>query len=233
MCCAMSTSLRKRDDIEKYVAFLTRRGRVVLAATALAMVAALVGIFRLEIQTEFDVFMPPESQFLEAMNQTSESFGDSGQLLVLTEIGRTEAGPDVDLLKGLPEIAGDLSEIDGVQSAQSPIPPSLSGLSGQEFNDALEQLQVLTGGGSIPIYVVFPAERELDPELAGAILRLQDLTGAAEDSWMVSSRRTERVAPYSSSRIWTVRPFRSFKISPRRSRTRPAFSSSRLVQPSS
>ena len=29
-------------------------------------------------------------------------------------------------------------------------------------------------GGSIPIYVVFPAERELDPELANAVLRLQD-----------------------------------------------------------
>ena len=28
-------------------------------------------------------------------------------------------------------------------------------------------------GGSIPVYVVFPAEQELDPEIANAVLRLQ------------------------------------------------------------
>ena len=31
-------------------------------------------------------------------------------------------------------------------------------------------------GGSIPIYVVFPAEKEMDPDLANAVLRLQDLS---------------------------------------------------------
>ena len=74
-------------NIQRYTDFLTRRGRLVLAATVLAMAAALVGIFRMEIQTEFSVFMPTESPFLEAMEQTSEAFGDSAQLLVLAEVG--------------------------------------------------------------------------------------------------------------------------------------------------
>ena len=136
-------------NIEKYTGFLTRRGRLVLAATALTMAAALVGIFRLDIQTEFDVFMPPESQFLEAMERTNEAFGDSAQLLVLAEVSGTENRADDAVLRELPGIANDLSEIDGVKSAQSPIPPSLVDLSGQEFTDAIEQLQVLTGGTSL------------------------------------------------------------------------------------
>ncbi|MCK4514676.1 MAG: hypothetical protein KAU31_05420, partial [Spirochaetaceae bacterium] len=136
-------------NIQNYVALLTRRGRLVLAVTALAMAAALVGIFRLDIQTEFSVFMPPESPFLEAMERTSEAFGDSAQLLVLVEIGRAEAGTNDDLLKELPGIASDLSEIDGVESAQSPVPESLVGLTGQGFDDALEQLLMLTDGASL------------------------------------------------------------------------------------
>ena len=124
-------------NIEKYTGFLARRGRMVLAATALIMAAALVGIFRLDIQTEFSVFMPPESRFLDAMERTSEAFGDSAQLLVLAEVGSAET--DNDLLKALPGIANDLSGIEGVESAQSPVPPSLVDLSGREFDDALRE----------------------------------------------------------------------------------------------
>lgn len=130
-----------------FVALLTRRGRLVLASTALVMAAAVVGIFRLEIQTDFSVFMPPESPFLDAMQRTAAAFGDSGQLIVLAEVG---SGPGAtETLKTLPGIAADLVTIPGVQAAQSPVPQSLVGLSGTEFDDALEQLQVLSGGASL------------------------------------------------------------------------------------
>ena len=69
--------------VGRYVGFLEKRGKVVLALTLLAMVGAVFGIVRMRILTDFNIFMPHNSVFIDNLDQMTESFGDSGQLVAL------------------------------------------------------------------------------------------------------------------------------------------------------
>jgi predicted RND superfamily exporter protein len=58
--------------VEKYTAFLERRGRIVILGTVLVMIGAAFGIARLSIRTDFDIFMPPDSPHRVALDAMSE-----------------------------------------------------------------------------------------------------------------------------------------------------------------
>ena len=53
--------------IDRLTDALSRHGRIVLAITAAVMTLAAIGFFRLDVTTEFAVFMPPSSTYLDAM----------------------------------------------------------------------------------------------------------------------------------------------------------------------
>lgn len=127
--------------IDRLTDALGRHGRIVLGITAAVMAAAVVGFFRLDIDTEFDVFMPPSSTYLDAMADMRSSFGDSDQLVVLVDVG-----PDEAALGELPRIAERLSSIDGVASARLPAPADVLELPTDERRAAIEELAHLTGG---------------------------------------------------------------------------------------
>lgn len=142
--------------IPRYVAFLERRGRVVLIIAALVIIGALFGVTRMEIVTNFEVFMPRESEYIENVEAMTDSFGDAGQLVVLARI----PGPDepnrlnsLIQVEGLPEV---LQRISGVESAQGPLPkPGSSAQTGErrgldELADAVEQAQRLSSGSAFP-----------------------------------------------------------------------------------
>lgn len=135
----------------RYTDFLSTRGRIVLAAAAVVMAASAFGITQLQIQTEFDVFMPPESERLAAMEKMSAAFGDSDQLLAIAHLGPAEpytaadssedAQPNGTPPAALPEIAQQLSEIDGVVTAESPLPEYMLELPERQRALMMELLQ--------------------------------------------------------------------------------------------
>jgi predicted RND superfamily exporter protein len=132
---------------ERLSDFLARHGRRVLAGTALLMILSLVGICLLQIDTRFTVFMPPDSPARQALDEMTEAFGDSGQLVALAE---TPHEPEA--LKRLPSIAERLSELEGVAAAEPPVPERLEDLEPASFSAALERLKTLTGGATLPEY---------------------------------------------------------------------------------
>lgn len=127
--------------IDRLTDALGRHGRIVLAITAVVMTVAVIGFFRLDIDTEFDVFMPPSSTYQDAMAQMRESFGDGEQLVVLVDVGSDDAA-----LGDLPAMARRLGAIDGVASARLPAPADVLELPPEERAAAIEELAHLSDG---------------------------------------------------------------------------------------
>ncbi|TFH03982.1 MAG: hypothetical protein E4H09_04340, partial [Spirochaetales bacterium] len=130
--------------MDTFTAFLVKRGRVVLALTALLMATAILGITRLNIKTEFDIFMPPDSGYTTAMDTMSASFGDSDQVVVLAEIGFDESR-----LQALPGIVERITDIPGVATAQSPISRAIIEMEPGDRQAALDQLKELAGSTAL------------------------------------------------------------------------------------
>ncbi len=154
--------------IESYTRFLSKYGRYVLILTAAAMLFALAGIFRLKIDTDFDIFMPPDSSRFRALQRMSESFGDAGQLLALAEIG---AGGD---LSDLPRVARALEGIEGVHAAESPVPAGIVEMNAERRAVVLERMERISGGAALvevdgTTYGVFRLRLTADADLKRVI----------------------------------------------------------------
>ncbi len=76
-------------NVERYTSFLARRGRIVLVVTAVLMLTAVAGIFQLKIQTNFDIFMPPDSPQGAAIDRMADAFGDAEQIVALVDVGES------------------------------------------------------------------------------------------------------------------------------------------------
>ncbi|HKJ85978.1 MAG TPA: MMPL family transporter, partial [Spirochaetia bacterium] len=130
--------------MNRYVDFLQRHGRLLLLGTALIMIASLVGIARLRIETEFDIFMPPDSVYAKPIDRMTESFGDAEQLVILADIGADEQR-----LNRLAIAAERVEALDDVVSARLPLPKAMLELSPEERDAAIAEFQELVGGQTI------------------------------------------------------------------------------------
>lgn len=130
--------------IDRLTDALGRHSRIVLTITAVAMATAVIGFFRLDIDTDFGVFMPPSSPYLETMEEMRDSFGDGDQLVVLVDVG-----PDDAALGDLPAIAERLDAIEGVADTGLPAPADVLELPPEERAEAIEELAHVTGEGLV------------------------------------------------------------------------------------
>ncbi len=129
------------NGINKLVAVLIRRGSINLAVVAACMIASVIGFFRLSIITDFSVFMPSHSKYIEAIDQMSAAFGDADQQLLLVKVEN-----DVESLRSLPALVSKFRTIDGVKSVEGPIPDDMAKLSTAAFESRLETLRKISGG---------------------------------------------------------------------------------------
>lgn len=91
------------------------------------------------IQTEFTVFMPKQSEYLDSIRAMETEFGDSSQLIVLAEF------PDgVDPYRSLLLMTKQIGSIAGVVSAIGPIPAQYEELDDSDLVSAIERLGTLT-----------------------------------------------------------------------------------------
>lgn len=97
---------------EKYGSFLERKSRIIIGCLAAVMVAAVIGIVRVDIDTGFNIFAPAESPYSQAGTLMKEQFGDGQQLLLMVPLMDTERG-----LREAEELAERAAGIDGVLQA--------------------------------------------------------------------------------------------------------------------
>lgn len=143
----MNRKSRFDRRIEAFVALIRRRNRVVLVTTAALLATAVVGVARLEVDSRFDVFMPPSSESRLALEATKESFGDVGQLIALVE-----SDHDRQSLSLLHDLAISVENERGVAAVEPPVPETLLSVPHEEFDDALEVIRTVTDGATLPVH---------------------------------------------------------------------------------
>lgn len=106
--------------IDRFAKFTAERGRPLLGLLAVLMVTAIVGMFRLRIETDFNIFMPVDSEKIRAVEAVDAAFGDAEQVLVLQTLGSRPTDPAG--IQALLNVGKDLAAVDGVSRVQAPVP---------------------------------------------------------------------------------------------------------------
>ena len=126
--------------LDRYLDMLSRRGRVILALLAVCMISSVIGILRVSIDTDFSLFMPEDAPSVQILQTMSDTFEDSGQLLVLVPAEAT-----AESLRSVGILATELSALDGVSAAAGPIPQALLAAGDDELLSASALLESISG----------------------------------------------------------------------------------------
>ena len=126
--------------MKRFAGFIETRSRLVLAVSAFIMIFSILGLARLEIDTRFDVFMPPKSSRLDALDAMAAEFGDTGQLITLVDVGVDGSGIDP-----LPEIIETLNSHDEIVGVTTSLPESVLSESAPNRVQSIEQIESTTG----------------------------------------------------------------------------------------
>ncbi len=104
---------------QRFVCFLGRNKKGFLLLFMIINIISLIGLLRITINTDFDLFMPKNSQALKEYEEMIETFGSSQQLLFLI---KSDQDKDVESLQTFFSIQQSLSEIEGVNLVNGPVP---------------------------------------------------------------------------------------------------------------
>lgn len=130
------------DRTERFVDTLTRRKKLVLATSLVVTLLGIAGLFRLEVNTDFGVFMPTLSDAQTAMADAARSFGDDAQLLVLADPFETDKGAEP-IQPDSVVIADRLRLIDGVRSVMDGEVYRLLLKTGASFPDVISGVEAV------------------------------------------------------------------------------------------
>lgn len=106
--------------IDRFTETMQRRGRVFLVITGLLVITALVGIGQVRIDSDFSVFMPPDSPNMKGIQRLEEAFGSADELILMVSLS-SEAP-----LTTAEYLAADLERLPEVESALGPVPRGFS-----------------------------------------------------------------------------------------------------------
>ena len=105
---------------DRYAGFLERRGAILLAMLGLCILGGLWGIFRIQVETDFSVFMPRDSAAIDNLERMQQLFGDQSQMICMVTL--TEPVRTVDTVRRLLDLEDRLSATEGVRQVRGPIP---------------------------------------------------------------------------------------------------------------
>ena len=71
--------------MKKYTDFIIKQKKILIALFLLLNLVAIIGITRIELNTDFSIFSPDESIYEDRMNEVEEVFGELSQIIVLVE----------------------------------------------------------------------------------------------------------------------------------------------------
>lgn len=106
--------------MEKYAQFLSRHRRPLLAAFVLINILALIGIFRIQLDSGFDVFMPEDSAYKKVMDTMEEYFSSSENIVLLADAGKQEL--DLQTMEKFREFQQFLEKYEQIEYVTGPTP---------------------------------------------------------------------------------------------------------------
>ncbi len=118
---------------EKFINIVKKHRKIFLIIFIGLNIIALIGVFKIKVNTNFSIFMPAESKELEEYNEMSEKFGSSEQLLFLAQSDESNIQ---NVLSAFFQIQEKINQIDGIMYVNGPIPPVIpSGLKTTPINE--------------------------------------------------------------------------------------------------
>ena len=126
---------KNMNTYDHLVSFLERRGKLFIVGSVLLAIASLIGIILVKIETDFSVFMAAKSEQAERIDEVSDLFGDSDQMLVLVE-----TSGEIQDIRALLQMTIEIETIESVVKAASAIPVLMLDKSDAEIAQSVEMI---------------------------------------------------------------------------------------------
>jgi len=123
--------------MEKYAQFLSRHRRPLLAVFALINIIAAVGIFRIQLDSGFDIFMPENSAYKKVMDTMEEHFSSSENIIFLVDTEKQEL--NIQTVEKFRELQKFMETQEHIQYVTGPAPEMLASGRNLVRLDDLEQ----------------------------------------------------------------------------------------------
>jgi len=107
----------------KFTGLISRKKRNFIVLLILINIVSFFGLFRLNINTDYSLFMPKDSVEFELYKKMNSDFSSGEQIMFLVELKNPRI--DSQSMNELIKIGEDISQIQGVKSVSNPIPPFL------------------------------------------------------------------------------------------------------------
>jgi len=111
------------DRFQRYIAFVKRKRKYLLIVFLIVNLIAFLGLMKIHISSDFNVFMPKRSQVKEIYQKMSQDFGSTDQVVVMVEF--KENVFSVNGIRKLFSINDALKSVPGVKSVVPPVPEKL------------------------------------------------------------------------------------------------------------
>jgi len=111
------------DRFQRYIAFVKRKRKYLLIVFLIVNLIAFLGLMKIHISSDFNVFMPKRSQAKEIYQKMSQDFGSTDQVVVMVEF--KENVFSVNGIRKLFSINDALKSVPGVKSVVPPVPEKL------------------------------------------------------------------------------------------------------------
>jgi len=111
------------DRFQRYIAFVKRKRKYLLIVLLIVNLIAFLGLMKIHISSDFNVFMPKRSQAKEIYQKMSQDFGSTDQVVVMVEF--KENVFSINGIRKLFAINDALKSVPGVKSVVPPVPEKL------------------------------------------------------------------------------------------------------------
>ncbi len=110
--------------MKKYVKFIKNNRKSLYIILFISIILAGIGIRRIDIDTDFTLFMPGTSEYKEILDEMNETFTTSEQMTILLENERTSLS--IPLLQDYRDLQKFLADLNNVEFINGPTPEQLN-----------------------------------------------------------------------------------------------------------
>ena len=117
--------------MKKYVQFIENNRKSLYILLFISIILAGIGIRRIDIDTDFTLFMPGTSEYKEILDEMNETFTTSEQMTILLENEGTSLSKP--LLQDYRELQKFIADLNNVKFINGPTPEKLN-IGGTQIN---------------------------------------------------------------------------------------------------
>lgn len=128
-------------NIKIFCDFLIKKGKIILIFLIVSVILSIIGIFRVKINTSFDLFAPRHSIYKDAKKIMNDAFGDESQILLLAPGKLTPQG-----IKKIYIFSNQCSKINGISKVMLPFTESLISKSNEDIIKEINRLTTINIG---------------------------------------------------------------------------------------